>query len=169
MPQILMMIGWNNKKIRRGAGYDSIIPDVLEDVVLDEVDLEFVANLTLYVQEYVKAMEKAKLKDGLKATMAIAIEGNRYFQKTAVWKLFNEDRLRCSFVIKTLVGVVRVLACLFQPFMPSCSKEVLNQLALGANGFSLREDDIARIEKPWDIVPSGHKIGKPNPLFKKVV
>jgi methionyl-tRNA synthetase len=29
--------------------------------------------------------------------------------------------------------------------------------------------DIDRVRRPWKIVPVGHKIGKPEPLFKELV
>ncbi|KMT20269.1 hypothetical protein BVRB_1g002730 [Beta vulgaris subsp. vulgaris] len=148
-------------------GYNSVIPDV-SDVVLTEMDTELCDYLKHYVQEYVKTLEKGKLKDGLKAAMAIANEGNRYFQRSQVWKLYISDRSRCSFVVKTLVGVVCILACLLQPFMPSFSTEVLKQLQLEAHEFTLQNDDIERVQKPWEIVPAGHKIGKPCQLFKKL-
>ncbi|KNA03370.1 hypothetical protein SOVF_209870 [Spinacia oleracea] len=148
-------------------GYDSTIPDV-SDVVLSETDIDFGHLLKNHVQEYVKALEKGKLKDGLKAAMAIASEGNRHFQRTKVWKLFVEDRSRCSFVVKTLVGAVCILACLLQPYMPSFTTEVLKQLKLEVNEFTLHDEDIERAQKPWEIVPAGHKIGKPSPLFRKL-
>ncbi|XP_010695820.2 methionine--tRNA ligase, cytoplasmic isoform X1 [Beta vulgaris subsp. vulgaris] len=150
-----------------GKGYNSVIPDV-SDVVPSEMDAEFIEYLLRYVQEYVKALEKGKLKDGLKAAMAIANEGNRLFQRTEVWKLYVEDRSRCSFIVKTLVGVVCILACLLQPFMPSFSTEVLKQLRLEAHELTLHDDDIERVQRPWELVPAGHKIGKPRPLFRKL-
>ncbi|KMS95817.1 hypothetical protein BVRB_004740 [Beta vulgaris subsp. vulgaris] len=109
-----------------GKGYNSVIPDVSDDVVLTEMDTDFVHYLKHYVQEYVKALEKGKLKDGLKAAMAIANEGNRYFQ-------------------------------------------VLKQLQLEAQEFTLRDEDIERVQKPWKLVCAGHKIGKPYQLFRKLV
>ncbi|CAH9143742.1 unnamed protein product [Cuscuta epithymum] len=149
-----------------GKGYDFTVPDVC--AVLSEIDSDFVANLKCYMQEYLKALEKAKLKDGLKAAMSIASEGNRYFQKTEVWKIYNEDRLRCSLVVKILLGVVCILASVLQPFMPSFTIEVLRQLNMEAHEFTLHDKDIERAQKPWEIVPAGHKIGKPSVLFKKM-
>uniref|UniRef100_A0A803MVJ1 methionine--tRNA ligase n=1 Tax=Chenopodium quinoa TaxID=63459 RepID=A0A803MVJ1_CHEQI len=141
-----------------GKGYNSIVPEVL-DAVLSEIDIEFGDSLKHYV---------GKLKDGLKAAMAIANEGNRHFQRTKVWKLYVEDRSRCSFVVKTLVGVLCILACLLQPYMPSFTIKVLKQLNLEDCVLTLHDEDIERAQKPWEIVPAGHKIGKPCPLFRKL-
>lgn len=35
--------------------------------------------------------------------------------------------------------------------------------------FSLEKGDIDRASRPWDILPAGHKIGTPEPLFKELV
>ncbi|CAI9785492.1 unnamed protein product [Fraxinus pennsylvanica] len=45
-------------------------------------------------------------------------------------KLYKEDRPSCSVVMKTSVGIVYLLTCLLEPFMPSFSLEVLKRLNL---------------------------------------
>ncbi|CAO2841343.1 unnamed protein product [Amaranthus hypochondriacus] len=64
-------------------GFGSVIPDVC-DYVPTARDNTFVDYLKRYITEYVQAMEKAKLKDGLKAAMNISGEGNRYLQESQV-------------------------------------------------------------------------------------
>jgi len=67
------------------------------------------------------------------------------------------------------VGLVYLLACLLEPFMPSFSLEVLKQLNLPPETpFSLEKGDIDRASRPWEILPAGHKIGTPEPLFKEL-
>lgn len=121
-------------------------------------------------------------------------------QESQFWKLYKEDQPRCSIVVRTSVGLVHILACLLEPFMPSFSLEVINlhsqfpfaviclpcsaiftvilafkvfkQLNLSPEAqLSLSDEkgDIDRARRPWDIIPSGHKIGKPEPLFKELV
>ena len=34
---------------------------------------------------------------------------------------------------------------------------------------SLEKGDIDRVSRPWEILPAGHKIGTPEPLFKELV
>ena len=46
-------------------------------------------------------------------------------QESQFWKLYKEDQPRCSIVMKTSVGLVQILACLLEPFMPSFSLEVI--------------------------------------------
>ncbi|XP_007204253.2 probable methionine--tRNA ligase [Prunus persica] len=153
-----------------GQGYGSIIPDAprAESDLLTEKLAEKVGK---YVEQYIEAMEKVKLKQGLKTAMSISSEGNAYLQESQFWKLYKEDQPRCAFVIRTSVGLVHLLACLLEPFMPSFSLEVFKQLNLPPEKhISLCDDkgDIDRARRPWEIVPVGHKIGKPEPLFKEL-
>lgn len=49
--------------------------------------------------------------------------------------------------------------------------KVFKQLNLEPEQLSLADEkgDIDRARRPWDILSSGHKIGKPEPLFKELV
>ncbi|KAD7478040.1 hypothetical protein R6Q59_026451 [Mikania micrantha] len=152
----------------KGSGYNSIVPDApdAESHPLTKALGEKIGN---YVDQYVEAMEKVKLKQGLKIAMNISGEGNAYLQESQFWKLYKEDLPSCSIVMKTSVGVVSLLACLLEPFMPSFSIEVLKQLNLPLQlSLSDEKGDIVKAKSPWDIVPAGHRIGTPAPLFKEL-
>ncbi|KAL1548420.1 methionine--tRNA ligase [Salvia divinorum] len=152
------------------SGYGSVIPDapgadshLLTKALGDKVGI--------YVEQYIEAMEKVKLKQGLKIAMSISGEGNAYLQESQFWKLYKEDRPSCSVVMKTSTGLVYLLACLLEPFMPSFTLEVLKQLNLPLEAqisFSDEKGDVERAKKPWEIIPAHHRIGTPAPLFKEL-
>ncbi|RZC57894.1 hypothetical protein C5167_005204 [Papaver somniferum] len=153
-----------------GIGYGSNVPDApnAESHSLTKALAEKVGN---HVEQYVEAMEKVKLKQGLKTAMSISSEGNSYLQASQFWKLYKEDPASCAVVMRTSVGLVYILATLLEPFMPSISVEVVKQLNFpGEIPLSLSDEngDIDRARRPWEIVPSGHKIGIPKPLFKEL-
>ncbi|KAM1270402.1 hypothetical protein ACFX13_032312 [Malus domestica] len=153
-----------------GQGYGSIIPDAPQ-AEADPLTEKLAEKVGKYAEQYIEAMEKVKLKQGLKTAMAISSEGNAYLQESQFWKLYKEDQPRCAIVMRTSVGLVHLLACLLEPFMPSFSLEVFKQLNLPPEThLSLCDDegDIDRARRPWEIVPIGHKIGKPEPLFKEL-
>ncbi|KAM2623900.1 hypothetical protein TB1_030925 [Malus domestica] len=153
-----------------GQGYGSIIPDAPQ-AEADPLTEKLAEKVGKYAEQYIEAMEKVKLKQGLKTAMAISSEGNAYLQESQFWKLYKEDQPRCAIVMRTSVGLVHLLACLLEPFMPSFSLEVFKQLNLPSEThLSLCDDegDIDRARRPWEIVPIGHKIGKPEPLFKEL-
>ncbi|KAK1362809.1 hypothetical protein POM88_038370 [Heracleum sosnowskyi] len=106
-----------------GRGYGSIVPDApgAETHCLTKTLAEKVGK---YVEQYLEDMEKIKLKQGLKTGMRISSEGNAYLQNTEFWKLYKEDEASCAIVIRTSVGLVYLIACLLEPFMPSFTMEV---------------------------------------------
>ncbi|KAI3916567.1 hypothetical protein MKW98_026309 [Papaver atlanticum] len=153
-----------------GLGYGSIIPDAAnaESHSLTKALAEKVGKL---VEQYVEAMEKVKLKQGLKTAMSISSEGNCYLQDSQFWKLYKEDPASCAVVMRTSVGLVYLLASLLEPFIPSFSVEVVKQLNLPSElplSLSDENGDISTARRPWEIIPSGHKIGVPEPLFKEL-
>ncbi|XP_042515610.1 probable methionine--tRNA ligase [Macadamia integrifolia] len=152
-----------------GQGYASIIPDApgAESHPLTKKLAEKVSDS---VDQYLEAMEKVKLKQGLKTAMAISSEGNAYLQDSQFWKLFKEDLASCNIIVRTSAGLVYLLATLLEPFMPSFSVEVLKQLNFPQLHLSLCDEkgDVDRARRPWEVLPIGHKIGKPEPLFKEL-
>ncbi|KAI9111775.1 hypothetical protein K1719_017465 [Acacia pycnantha] len=96
------------------------------DVIVDshEPTKKLADKVATYVEQYIEAMEKVKLKQGLKLAMSISGEGNGYLQETEFWRLYKENQPLCALVMKTAVGVVYLLACLLKPFMPSFTLEV---------------------------------------------
>ncbi|KAF4370288.1 hypothetical protein G4B88_012972 [Cannabis sativa] len=129
-------------------------------------------KISKLVDQYIEAMEKVKLKQALKIGMSISSEGNAYLQESQFWKLYKNDKDSCNIVMRTSVGLVYLLSCLLQPFMPSFSLKVLKQLGIShENQLSLSNEDgnvAERFRKPWELVPAGHKIGTPEPLFKEL-
>ncbi|XP_075512096.1 putative methionine--tRNA ligase isoform X1 [Primulina tabacum] len=153
-----------------GSGYGSIVPDA-PDVCSHPLTMTLGERINNYVDQYIEAMEKVKLKQGLKIAMTISGEGNAYLQESQFWKLYKEDQASCSVVMKTAAGLVYLLACLLEPFMPSFSLEVLKQLNLPLEGqvsLSDEKGDIEKVKRPWEILPSGHRIGTPAPLFREL-
>lgn len=151
-----------------GAGYGSIIPEApnANTHPLSQSLAETVGNL---IEQYIDAMDKVKLKQGLKIAMAISSEGNAYLQESQFWKLYKQDPASCATVMKTSVGLVYLLACLLEPFMPSFSKDVLQQLNLCPKdhiSFADEKGVSDKAKRPWDLIPSNHAIGKTVPLFK---
>ncbi|KZV20431.1 putative methionine--tRNA ligase, partial [Dorcoceras hygrometricum] len=153
-----------------GSGYGSVIPDA-PAVDSHPLTMTLGEKISNYVDQYLEAMEKVKLKQGLKIAMTISGEGNAYLQESQFWKLYKEDQPSCCVVMKTAAGLVYLLACLLEPFMPSFTFEVLKQLNLPLEGqvsLSDEKGEIEKVKRPWEILPSGHRIGTPAPLFREL-
>ncbi|KAJ0980123.1 hypothetical protein J5N97_008378 [Dioscorea zingiberensis] len=153
-----------------GSGYNSIIPEAL-DPESHLLTKTFAVKVSKYVEQYVESMEKVKLKLGLKIAMSLSSEGNAYLQESEFWKLFRQDLFSCSIVMKTAVGVVYLLASIMEPFMPSFSIEVLKQLNVDPGKYlslDAEQTNVYWARRPWDFLPSGHRIGIPGPLFREL-
>ncbi|EOA16039.1 hypothetical protein CARUB_v10004167mg [Capsella rubella] len=151
------------------AGYGSVIPDA-PGAESHPLTISLAEKVEKLVAEYVEAMEKVKLKQGLKTAMLISSEGNFYLQANQFWKLYKDDKPSCAIVIRTAAGLVHLLAQLLEPFMPSFSREVFKQLNLPLH-FSLSDErgEVLLASRPWEILPPSHRIGTPQPLFKELV
>ncbi|XP_062078080.1 probable methionine--tRNA ligase isoform X2 [Humulus lupulus] len=151
--------------IAKPQGYGSIISDSpgAESHSLTQTLAE---KISKFLDQYIEAMEKVKLKQALKIGMSISSEGNAYLQESQFWKLYKQDQDSCNIVMRTSVGLVYLLSCLLEPFMPSFS---LKQLGISPeNQLSLSNEDVERARKPWELIPAGHEIGTPEPLFKEL-
>ncbi|GMH39956.1 hypothetical protein BSKO_07860 [Bryopsis sp. KO-2023] len=125
-------------------------------------------ELTEKVKEYVEKMEKIQIRPALFTAMDISSLGNKFLQDNKAWELVKTDEPLCRTLIATGVGMARVLAAVFQPFMPSLTEKILKQLNLGWEATSLTQDEIAKMKAPDKLVPAGHKIVEPAPLFTKI-
>ncbi|XP_010450162.1 PREDICTED: methionine--tRNA ligase, cytoplasmic [Camelina sativa] len=151
------------------SGYGSVIPDA-PGAESHPLTISLAEKVEKLVAEYVEAMEKVKLKQGLKTAMLISNEGNFYLQANQFWKLYKDDKPSCAIVIRTAAGLVHLIAQLLEPFIPSFSCEVFKQLNLPPH-FSLSDErgEVLLASRPWEILPPSHMIGTPQPLFKELV
>jgi methionyl-tRNA synthetase len=105
-------------------------------------------------------MDALKFRNGLIAGMALSARGNQYLQDNTLDNaLLANHPERCAQVILNAINLIYLLSTVFHPFMPSTTDGILEQLNAPArslpNKFSI------------DILP-GHKIGKPDHLFKRI-
>jgi len=56
----------------------------------------------------------------------VAIMSFYVVQESQLWKLYNEDPSTCAIVMRTLAGLVYLLACLVEPFKPSFSVKLID-------------------------------------------
>ncbi len=114
-------------------------------------------NYEADVKEILSLYEKIELKRALKAVMALSKKANHYFQENEPWKKINENREEAENVLAVLANVIKDLALLLSPVMPSTSKKVFDQLGLELGSFN-------DLFKPLE----NHKINKAEPLFSKL-
>lgn len=144
--------------------YDSVIPESGDTGGVlspnDALDGEFICEVNNLVKEYIDAMESVKLRLGLQTVMLLSNRGNGYLQASGLNKaLMTENPERCAQVVSRAVNLIYVLSVLIYPFMPATSEAILQQLNAPARSVpEVFSTDIL----------AGHRIGKPDHLFKNI-
>lgn len=144
--------------------YDSIIPESGDAAGAlspnDALDGEFISEVNNLLKDYIDAMESVKIRLGLQTVMLISNRGNGYLQASGLNKaLMTENPKRCAQVVSRAVNLIYVLSVLVYPFMPTTSEAILQQLNVPARTVpEVLSTDIL----------GGHRIGKPDHLFKNI-
>ncbi|XP_063238111.1 methionine--tRNA ligase, cytoplasmic isoform X2 [Bacillus rossius redtenbacheri] len=127
-------------------------------------DLAVLALVTRELRGYMAALERAKQRDGIRHILSISRHGNQYMQASQPWALVkgsDADRARAGTVIGVCCNVVCLLGVLLQPYMPATSRLVQEQLRAPPDLMLICPEVAA-------LLPPGHVIGKPSPLFTKI-
>jgi methionyl-tRNA synthetase len=79
-----------------------------------------------------EAMKTQQLHQVLNAVWAVVAEANRYFAGEAPWALAKTDPVRQGTVLYVTAEVIRQVAILCIPFVPSSAAKLLDLLAIPA-------------------------------------
>jgi methionyl-tRNA synthetase len=131
-------------------------------------DHEFLEKVLQKVHTYSNYMDYAKIKDGLKTVMELSSLCNKFMTDNWTQKI---DMQRKQVVVATLVNAIRVVACLFEPFMPSFSAMIY--FFLGIERSLADESFIETLlkSKPHDLislVKGGQQMNQPIPIFRLI-
>jgi methionyl-tRNA synthetase len=111
-----------------------------------------------------RLLAKGELRAAWSEVLALAADGNRYFDAQAPWKLVKEDRPRAAHVLWLCAHVAKALAVLMVPFLPNAAARAWTMLGLeGRPGEPGRFGDAAE-----RALGARHAIGEPKPLFAKL-
>src|SRR5256885_2505319 len=110
-----------------------------------------------------EAMKTQQLHQVLIAVWAVVAEANRYFAGEAPWALAKTDPARQGTVLYVTAEVIRQVAILAQPFMPTASGKLLDLLAVPPV-----ERDFAQLGGAKRLV-GGMKLPAPAPVFPRYV
>ena len=99
--------------------YDGKLPE-------GEIDTDLYSLIVNKEQEIDALMERAEERDGLRQILALSSIGNKAFQDGEPWKMRTENPVKAASLLKTLVYLIRDLAVMVEPFMPSTSAKMLS-------------------------------------------
>jgi methionyl-tRNA synthetase len=110
-----------------------------------------------------EAMKTQQLHQVLNAVWTVVAEANRYFANEAPWALAKTDPLRQATVLYVTAEVLRQVAILSAPFMPSSAAKLLDLLAVPPEERQFRE--LGGRQK----IAAGATLPAPNAVFPRYV
>ena len=109
------------------------------------------------------AMATQALHQVLNAIWAVVADANRYFASEAPWALAKTDPKRQGTVLYVTAEVLRQVAILAQPFVPTSAGKLLELLNVGPEHRSFYE------LKPGSRIKAGATLPPPTPVFPRYV
>ncbi|KAI1899967.1 hypothetical protein AGOR_G00067380 [Albula goreensis] len=103
---------------------------------LQEEDRRLIAQVGWELRQYIQLLDKVRIRDALKCILNISRHGNQYIQVNEPWKKIkggDKDRTRAGTVTGVSVNVACLLSAMMQPYMPTVSATIREQLLAPAH------------------------------------
>jgi methionyl-tRNA synthetase len=130
---------------------------------LTQSDQAILAAADAMVGKARDAMATQQLHQVLNHVWAVVAEANRYFAGEAPWSLAKTDAGRMGTVLYVTAEVIRQVAILAQPFMPTAAGQLLDLIAVPAG-----ERDFARLGGAHRLA-AGNVLPAPRGVFPRYV
>jgi len=145
--------------------FEGVVPQV-NNKSLTQSDKEFIDKVEELVQTYIQQLDDVKIRDGLKTTMTISKLGNIFLQAAAPWDLIKTDIPRCSTVIGIIVSLIRLLAILLHPYIPTVTDIICDQLNISLSENCLSDE--IKVKFDLKAFKEGHVINNPVVIFPTI-
>lgn len=130
---------------------------------LDDRDRAMLASLAGAPAAAGELFEHYRFKDAVNEVMNLARSANKYFNDSEPWKSAKSDPARCATTISISLQVVRSLAVLLAPVIPSSAEKIWQTLNLQGSVHGQSWDACGSVE-----IPEGHPIAPPSILIHKI-
>merc|ERR1712014_573097 len=131
--------------------------------------LELGLELKAAVASYVENLEKARLREGLRIVLSVSSIGNAFLTKSEPWKRLKYDVDSAQTHLAAAAGLVRLLAALLGPFLPTAAGLYLEYLGLSSEHGTLSDELLETVVTPHLLLPQGHKLGlRSKPVFSEI-
>ena len=137
--------------------FDGVVPACGQ---LTDYDRDTLKEFADVKQSLENLLENFKFREAQKEAMNLARIGNKYLADTEPWKLAKTDMARVETILNIALQLVANLAIAFEPFLPYSSEKLRQMIDVEGAQW----DRLGAI----DLLPAGHKLGKPELLFEKI-
>ena len=109
-------------------------------------------------------MDHMEINTAIKALWALISRANKYIDETGPWLLAKDPAkaARLTTVMYNLAEVLRIVAILTSPYIPSTSPKIYTQLGLTA------PEQFLLADTAWGGLPDGTKVQKGEPLYPRI-
>ena len=126
----------------------------------NEIELDQLEQRKTAAFKVSENLERYRFKAALHDMMDLARSGNVYFDARQPWKTRKDNMTECGTTINVCIQTLRTLTTLMAPFQPFSARKAAEMLQLG--------DCFAHWSAATDELPTGHGLGQPQILFKKL-
>ncbi len=144
-----------NRTLAMTAKYfDGIVPS---PALENEVDADLKSSVKKAYDDMVAQMDSYHIADAVETVFSVFRRANKYIDETTPWTLAkNGDTKRLGTVIYNLLETIRVGAVMVEPFMPTTSVSILNQLGTAVDSYE------------FGGLEAGKQIGEAKVLFSRL-
>lgn len=130
---------------------------------LNKQDREVISMIESAPSSIGKHIEELNLGAGLREIIKLAKFGNKYFNDSEPWRTIKDDPERCATTLYVCSQLMRSLAIMLVPYLPSTSEKIWKSLGLPGSVHNHKWESAGELA-----LKHGHKIVKPEPLFEKM-
>ncbi|OIO37677.1 MAG: methionine--tRNA ligase [Candidatus Omnitrophica bacterium CG1_02_49_10] len=142
--------------------FDGALPGHVKDEAADE---ELKRCVDKVIKDMDPMMDGLKFSDILSGIIGIVNMANKFIEKEAPWTLAKEDKQdRLATCLYNLFEILKIMALLLWPFIPSSSSKMWKQMGFKDALPSVDFDGDVR----WGRSKAGHRIAKGEILFPRV-
>jgi methionyl-tRNA synthetase len=129
---------------------------------LTEEDEQLLATAASLCQVTGEAISNQAIHKYVEAMVSMVWDANKYIDVQAPWVLKKTDQERMKTVLYVLMEVMRHVAILYQPLMPTSSNAILDQLAVPDD-----EREFEHLGKEECKILLGREVSKPTAVFPR--
>ena len=129
----------------------------------------FISIVLSKINLYVNLLEDSQIKSALSCALSISTIANNYFQDLEPWTMLGntENKVYAAQITSILINIIYLLAHLLHPFTPCVTEAICIQLDLPFIPQFLEHSRLVGLNL-FTLVPNGHRIGTPIPIFQRI-
>ncbi|MDX8338223.1 methionine--tRNA ligase [Draconibacterium sp. IB214405] len=127
---------------------------------LSDYDKEILAEIAKIKGEVEKSIDNFRIRESLKNAMDLARLGNKYLADEEPWKVVKTDAERVKTIMNICLQITANLTICLEPFLPFSMDKLRGFL-------NLEKMDWEKLGET-ELLPTGHKVNKPELLFEKI-